>query len=359
MTAGEGVPISCPSGPKMPDTLENQDAFPEPSIPAVHALHLAEVVARFDVTKAHLFADLDLSEENLADPNGRLSIGMVERLVERARILTGEPGLGFHVGLQMRISAHGALGFAAMTSGTVREALEVITRFAPTRTNALAVHSQVDGAVASLVLEERASLGTARDVIVFALLTGIAQLAHALTGQKLAGSMDVAFAEPDYFQRFEPMIPGVMRFSQPSHRLVFDASILDLPLAMHDPAARNLAREQCERELDALGRQGQLVSRVRALLPRADGGFRSLDEIARAIHVSSRTLKRQLAARGTSYSDLLEEQRRERATLLVRRGELTVDEVARRLGYSDSANFIRAFRRWTGMTPKAFRGSST
>lgn len=325
----------------------------------MHALHLAEVVARFQISPEELFAELGLSEEALAEPDGRLAIPVVERLLDRACALTGEPGLGFYLGLKMRISAHGSLGFAAMTSGTVREAIEVAVRFAPTRTNALSVQLHVDGNTASLVLEERASLGRAREAIVFALLTGIAQLGTTLTGRPLSGSLEFAFPEPDYFRRFEPILPGPMRFSQPSHRVVFEASILDWPLTLHDPAARKLAREQCERELDALGERGQLVSRVRTLLPRKERGYRSLEEVAKAIHVSPRTLKRQLAAHETSYSEILDELRRERATLLVRAGELSMDEIAYRLGYSDAANFIRAFRRWTGMTPKAFRDAPT
>lgn len=309
------------------------------------------------VSPGDLFAGLGLSEEALADPNGKLAIPIVEKLVARACALSGEPGIGFYLGLKMRISAHGSLGFAAMTSGTVREALEVAVRFAPTRTNALGVHLLVDDATASLVLEEKADLGIAREAIVFALLTGIAQLGNTLTGRELTGSMDFAFPEPDYVRRFQPLFSAPMRFEQPSHRLIFDGAILDCPISLHDPAARKLAREQCERELDALGETGQLVSRVRTLLPK-EKGFRSLEEVAKAVHVSARTLKRQLALHGTSFSALLDEQRRERATLLVRAGELTVDEIADRVGYSDAANFVRAFRRWTGATPKAFRGAS-
>jgi AraC-like DNA-binding protein len=68
-----------------------------------------------------------------------------------------------------------------------------------------------------------------------------------------------------------------------------------------------------------------------------------------------RTLKRRLADQGTSFSALLDEVRRDRATLLLRAGELSVDEIGARLGYSDPANFARAFRRWTGSSPRAFR----
>src|SRR4051794_37519122 len=88
----------------------------ERSIPAVHALHLAELAGRWGVTADLLFAGLELDVAMLSDPKRRLSITTVEALVTRAKALTGEPGLGFHLGLQMRISAHGYLGFAAMAA---------------------------------------------------------------------------------------------------------------------------------------------------------------------------------------------------------------------------------------------------
>ncbi len=76
------------------------------------------------------------------------------------------------------------------------------------------------------------------------------------------------------------------------------------------------------------------------------------------MHVSERTLKRKLAADATTYSQLVAEERRALATRLLRSDELSIDEVAARLGYSDATNFTRAFRRWTGMTPRAFRRGS-
>ena len=276
----------------------------ERSFPAVHALHLADVVERFQVPRTELFEGLGLTEQELLEPERRLSVAMLEKLVVRARALTGEPGLGFHLGTTMRISGHGYLGFAAMTSGTVREALATVVRFAPTRTDALMLQTHVEGSTASLLLEERAPLGTARDVVVIALLTGIARLGNLLTGRELAGVVELAFPEPDYVRRLEHMSTGPMRFDQPSNRLLFDASILDLPITTHDPVAQKLAYEQCERELDVMSHPGRIVFRVRELLPEEGGGFRSLDEVARKLGVSPRTLKRKLAEAGTSFSAL-------------------------------------------------------
>jgi AraC-like DNA-binding protein len=321
------------------------------TLPAVHALHLVEVLARWQVTPAELLAPLGLDAEKLADPRARLSIATVEKLVQRAQALTGEPALGIYLGLSMRASVHGYLGFAAMTAATVRDAIELAARFTPTRTSALALHLCVDGDMASLVLEERAPLGSAREMIVFSLLVGIWQMGRALTGRELSGSADVAFPEPPWFQRFSGAV-GV-RFDQPVNQLVFATSTLSLPLMMADAAALRLAREQCERELDALGAGETMTARVRRLLPKEGGGFRGLEEVARLLHVSTRTLKRRLADERISFSQLLDDERRDHALLLVRAHSL--DEVAARLGYSDLANFTRAFRRWTGKTPGAYR----
>jgi AraC-like DNA-binding protein len=325
------------------------------SLPAVHALHLAELLERWGVTHDELFAELDSSEEALADPELRLPIATIEALIERAHRLSGEPGLGVYLGMQMRISAHGLLGFAAMTSATVRDAIEIAARFAPLRTTAIGIRLEVDGDTASVVLDEHAPLGAARETIIVALLVGIWQIGRAVTGRELSGSAELAFPEPSYFARFSRVTPGTIRFSQPTNRLVFDASMLDLPLTMADPAALRLAKEQCEEELDALGYAGRVTARVRSLIPKREGGVRTLDEVVSEMHMSSRTLKRRLAEEGSTFSELLEGYRRDRAMLLLRSRERSVEDVADELGYADPANFTRAFRRWTGLTPRAFR----
>ncbi|HEX8953322.1 MAG TPA: helix-turn-helix transcriptional regulator, partial [Polyangia bacterium] len=165
--------------------------------------------------------------------------------------------------------------------------------------------------------------------------------------------------EPAYFARFRGLAPGTMRFGRRQHRLVFDADTLELPFATADPAALVLTREQCERELDALGFAGPFRERVAALALRGGGGARSVEEVAAQLRVSSRTLKRRLAELGTSYSAILDRERKRRALALLRTTTLTMDEVAERLGYSDVANFGRAFRRWTGSSPAATRRRAT
>jgi AraC-like DNA-binding protein len=332
----------------------------EPAVfPAIQAMQLIELVGRWNVSPEDLLAPVGLSKEDVSDPAGRLPLPVVEKLISRARALTGEPGLGFYLGLQMRVSSLGYVGFAAMTSATIRDAIEIGVRYTPTRTTALGLRLHTDGPMASIVIEELADLGSARDVILLWLMVGISQIGEMLTGKRLGGTVDVAAPEPSYFARFSDVVAGRVRFNQPMHQLVFDAATLDLPLVLRDPAALQLARQQCERELNALGFSQSLSAGVRRVLLAEDRGFRALEEVARRLGVSTRTLKRKLAGEGTSFSQILDEERRERALLLVHSPELSLEQVAERVGYTDLANFTRAFRRWTGTTPAAFRRSQS
>jgi AraC-like DNA-binding protein len=327
----------------------------EPSLPAVHALHLAELLDGWGVPPARLFAGTGITEAALSAPGARLPLSVMGRLTERARTLSGEPGLGMHLGLKMRISAHGELGVAAMTASTIREALDVAVQFTPLRTTAIALRVREEGDTAALVVEERVSLEPVRDVFMFTLLIGIWQIGNALTGRELQGDADLTFPEPPYFQRFADFTPGRVRFGRPANQLVFPKETLELPLLMADPASQRVAREQCVKALEALGHTGHLLTRVRALIPRREGGTHELAEVAAKVGMSERTLKRRLAEHETSFSQLVDEHRRDTAMLLLSSDDLPIEAIADRVGYSDAANFTRAFRRWTGVSPRAFR----
>jgi AraC-like DNA-binding protein len=299
-----------------------------------------------------------LRREDLSDPDASVPIPTVISIAEHARVLTREPALGMYLGFQMAVSAHGFLGFAVMSAATLGEALELAVRYAPTRTTALRLHLEVAGRTAALIVDECTDLGSARDVILLTALVGIWQIGNALLGREVTDStVHVTFAEPAYYSRFRNIAPRV-RFGQPTNRLVFDASLLHAPLVSADDTSLGLAREQCERLLGCIRSSSPFIDRARGLVLRSGGGLRSLEEIAALVRMSSRTLRRRLAQEGGSYSTLLDEERHARALIWMRSPELSVKDVAQRLGYSNVANLTRAFKRWTGQTPSAFRGEA-
>lgn len=326
------------------------------SLPAIYMYYLAQLVPRWKVQPAAIVEGTGLAVADLAEPGASLPIDQIIEVVERARALAGEPALGFFLGMQMKISWHGYLGFAAMSAPTIGAALELGTRFAPTRTSALGLRLERPAPDRSdpvaLVIEERAPLGEARDAILIALVVGLWQVGNAMTGRNLTGSVDFAFPQPSYFGPFAAGLAATVRFDRPDNRMMFAAEVLDLPLAMADPGALELARRECERELDEVTGASGVVGQVRELIAGAVG--RTIDDVARELGMSARTLKRRLAEYDTSYTTLVTEARRSLATRLLATDE-SIERIADRVGYADAQSFARAFRRWTGMAPTDYR----
>jgi AraC-like DNA-binding protein len=321
-------------------------------LPGAYIKDFVELVGRWKIAPDALLAGLPIDYAKLSEPTTKVPLRVCEAILGRAIELTREPALAVHVGTQMRLSTHGFLGFAAMTASTAREALDLAVRFASTRTSALGLALYVEGKTASLVIEERTPLSPLiREFVVIALFVGVWQLGQALTGAPIDGVAECAFAAPDYVGKLPTA--GRVRFDCPAHRLVFPSSVLDLPLRSADAVATRLAREQCERELAEVV-DASLPGRIRALLAEADG-TRSLEDVAKQLRISPRTIKRKLAERGTTFSEIRDDLRRQRALLLLDNRELSIGDVAARLGYSELPNFTRAFRKWTGKTPLAYR----
>jgi AraC-like DNA-binding protein len=324
------------------------------TVPLYLVSQLVELVGRWHIPGEELLSETGLTRQALQDPFGRFPVPKMCNLLERARHLTGEPGLGYYDGLQKRASAYGTLGFAALSASSVREALEIAVKFAPVFSTALSLDLRVEGDRATLRLEQNADLGGARDVVIISMMLGMQTMFGGLTGRPQDGSADLAIAEPPYQSRFAHLVPK-WRFGQPANRLVLDAATLDCPIVTADATGLQVAQALCERALDDLGFDAGLIDRVRRLLARDEGGFRTLDEVAARIRVSERTLKRRLAANGVSFSTLAERERCEQAMILLRSFRLSIAEVADRLDYATASTFVRAFHRWTGTTPAAYR----
>ena len=330
----------------------------EHTMPGAYVLYSVELVKRWRVTADALLAGSGLDLDALSDPRTRVAIPTIVGILERARALTGERAYGFWLGVQMRVSAHGYVGTAARSAPTMREAIALSIRFMPVVTTALSMRLEVTGDDAALIVDEYADFGRERDTVLLAALIGMSQIGLALSGRDPVGYADLALPEPDYHAELLA-IGARIRFNQPANRLLFDASMLDVPYAMADPVALQLALYECERLLDSSKAEAPTTARVRSLVTHVRGKDLSLEHFAQALGVSTRTLKRQLAAEGSTFSALVDEERRARATFLLESPAVSLKDVADRLGYANLANFTRAFLRWTGQTPTAYRGNLT
>jgi AraC-like DNA-binding protein len=348
------IVIRCAVTPLPGESGELEDAR-TPAVPAIYAAQLLQLVARWHIAPRELLSGSELSAAELEQSQARISPVALWELIERALSLTNEPGLGFYYGLQLKLSSHGSVGFAAMTSATLRESLHIAERFLSLRAPFLSLRLVEEGDSAALELSSLYAAETQLMFVTEALFTALIQMARSVLGRSLQGSFELSYTQPKYFADFAHLWPGPVQFASAHNRIRFARGLLDESLQMADPVAARQALSECERELSALLDNRSLVASVRLQLSSRERGYPSLTELSRQRHVSERTLKRRLAEQGTSYQKLVDGLRRERALSLLENEAHSVDQVAALLGYSDAANFNRAFRRWLGESPSSWR----
>ncbi|MDI1301760.1 MAG: AraC family transcriptional regulator [bacterium] len=327
----------------------------QPAIPITYARQLVELCARWHVAPAELMAETALARLDLSSTEARLSPLEFNLLVARAIRLTGEPALGYHFGLHIKLSAHGFLGYAVMTSATLGEALQLTGKFFTTRSGALRFSHFIEGETAVVQIDSTVDIAPPFAFPYESLLVGFCHAGAYITGESsLEAEIWIDYPEPAYYAACARLLPCPIRYGKPVNQLRFPAALLQRPLLMADATASQMALEQCERELEALSSQ-PLVSRVRALLSDDLSAMPDLETVAGRCCMSARSLKRKLAEHGVSFSELVADIRRDEARVLLAEGRLSIEQIAGRLGYRDPANFTRAFKGWTGETPRQYR----
>ncbi|MFT3921311.1 MAG: AraC family transcriptional regulator [Myxococcales bacterium] len=325
------------------------------SIPSVYPAQLVLLSARFGVEAEHLLEGTGIERAVLELNDGRITPVSSIALTRRALELTGEPGLGFYYGLQLKLSSHGAVGMLAMTSATLRDAMQVLTRFAALRSPNLRFLHYDEGEHAVLELIDAQPEPALRIFVVEFMFTALSQMARTLLGRPITGSVELAYPEPAYFPRFAHLWPGPARFDQTRHRMLLPRARLDDALQMADSVTAKQIEKECEEELSRCVQPDSFLSDLRRMVLAHPDQFPSLERMAAQRHVSERTLKRQLQAHGTTYRQVVDELKRERAIVLLSNPKLGAQQVGQALGYADPANFHRAFRRWFGVSPDAWR----
>jgi AraC-like DNA-binding protein len=328
------------------------------SITAAYPRFLMALVEERGGDAERVLALAGLDSAYLQREDARVSALQYAAMVLASMDACGDQGLGYALAMRTPPTAHGPLGFAMMCSPTLGDALALGLKYMNLLQNGAALTFWQDGAWVCL----RADLAlTGAPLPVYryfteALMAGIARLAAWLLGTERVGAGELWFdyAEPAYFAGYAGRLPPV-RYDAPHVQLRIPAELLRHKLPLADEVACQRALAQCERESALLASGAvNLAARVRESLHARTGRYPNAEEMAGRLHLSVRTFKRRLAEQGTSFRALLEEVQRIDAIELLSRRHVPLARIAEELGYADPANFTRAFKRWTGMTPSAF-----
>ena len=326
-----------------------------PSALAVTATPLKEALADYGVDFATLARRAGLDPGLLATPNARYPAARVRQLWELAAAATSDPLLGFRVGNRMRPGVFHALGLGILSSTSLLDALKRIERYSHVvSTNGRLVVIERDGHVGLETRPEHLTVMPTTD-LVDAVVVGLCRLLEQCAGPA-AIPAKVVFMRPRTAPAaaYREILRCPVDFGGPHIAILFDAALAAEPVLSGNAELAAEADRLSQRYLDELA-PDPTVELVRALLLKSiPSGEFDQDRIARSLNQSTSTLQRRLRSSGTSFRDLLDATRRDMAIDYLRQGRYSLADVAFLLGFTDQANFTRAFRRWTGKTPRAF-----
>jgi len=332
-----------------------------PTIASGAIRKLISTLGEVGVDTGSVLAEVGLDDAAVADKDARIPIEKLHRLWDTA-LRTVPRADGAVLGAERYSPGdYGLVGFVAMNSATLGEAVRHVVRYVGLWTDDPGVELHDDGTLAvayRAAFADSPGLRVATEAAPAELLNG----ARVLT-QKRITPREVRFSHraPRDVSAHESFFGCPVRFGARDIALVFHPRDLALPLPKAD---EQLGAYLLTVANDALARRkGQELSpldRIRQLIAQElQKGVPTLAAIARRTATSERTLRRRLEENGTSFRALLDETRAELARGYVRNRSLPLSEVAFLLGFSEPSAFHRAFRRWTDSTPAAWRARET
>lgn len=272
---------------------------------------------------------------------------------------TGEPGLGLKLGYQRSLATYDQLAFLMLSCSTFREANTTGLKYQnyPGRFSGhsiITTFSEIDGQGCYQVnLNE--DLGPLRLLAVEELLANIMATARWVLGQPLPVTrLRCDYPAPKHASEYRAIFNCEPQFDTPVIQLFFDATVLDAPMPNASPQSARLYEAMCaEHSIRRMG--GNMAWRVWPLIVKDPANPPNADQAAAQLCCSPRTLRRKLQSEGWQYQQIIDRVREIHARRGLSDPTLSVTQLAFQLGYCDHSGFLKAFRKWTGITPREFR----
>jgi AraC-like DNA-binding protein len=290
----------------------------------------------------------------------RISAGLMDSVCMNALALSRDQQFGLRLGSHINISSQGIFGYALMTSATVGDALKLLIRYSRAILPSIQIEvRQHDGRVDVLVEATHLPLELER-FYCEVLFAAIIHNGSLLIGDRaVVATLELDYLAPNEAEQYWQLFGPDVQFSGQRCALSFDEASLGIAITTANPVAQDIFRRECDR-LSALdSRYGRVSERVQQVLLQSGSEFPTAAAVALQLHMSESTLQRRLAQEGCRYQQLLDQVRYRLAKEYLVGTTLPVAEIACLLGFSDTTNFRRAFKRWSDTTPSDFRTAAT
>jgi AraC-like DNA-binding protein len=332
----------------------DEKIYPVAKLAAVVDALVAEGIAL-----AEALGGVAISKSDLSSPQTRVSLNQIIECYRNASRLSRNSSFAYSTGQRFHVSTYGMYGFAILSSVDFRQTMRFAVNYhrlaSPTAeiafkeqdgrgkwTIAPVAHPRIDAALYRFLVELQfgSHMSLHRDI---------------MGPSFVARELHVTYGPPEGTNTYPATFGCEVRFGQRENQLLFDAGWLDgTPLLGNEISYSTLAK-LCDELLKELKLHVGLAGKIREMLLVNLAQPTRFNALAKHLAMTPRTLRRKLQDENTSYRDLIDELRMHVAIKYLRDTQLTIDDIADSLGFSEAANFRHAFRRWTERAPQDFR----
>jgi AraC-like DNA-binding protein len=304
-----------------------------------------------------LLRRVGLTPEVIADPEERLSVRSQITLLEQAAVALTDDYLGFTLARDFDPRDLGLLYYVVASSQTLGDALKRVARYSHITNEALVVQYREGNSLIISLSYSGVPRHLDRHQIEFCMFAAL-RLCRMLTGSNLVPQhFCISHHRSGPNSELKRFVGTAVEFGAATDEFALDANAHELPLIHADPYLNNLLLKYCEAAVT--GRRdnvSQLRTRVEdlisSLLPH---GRVAVDDVARSLGMSKRTLTRKLADEGLNFTEILQQLRRDLAVRYLDDRKLHVSKIAWLLGFNEVSAFTHTFKRWTGKTRSQMR----
>ena len=343
----------------MPPPLFSFTALPPPGLPAVTPIAFVQAIVlayeRRGMSPANALAQAQIATAALRTPASRITAWQMERISGLAMQELDDEALGWF-SRRLPWGSYGMLARASLSAPSLGVALKRWCRHHGLITGDISLSLSVAGDTATLSITEQQGLGALREFCLVSVLRNILGVACWLIDSRipLLGAQ-LPFPAPPHRDVYAVLFSGPTAFDSAPASICFDARYLCLPLRRDERALQQMLERALPLTVLPYRRDRLLVQRVRQALTAHPAQTHSAEALGALLHVSPRTLHRQLKEEGASLQALKDEVRRARALELLLRTSRPIKQVAEAAGFRNEKSFMRAFKNWTGQSPAQFR----
>lgn len=321
---------------------------------------IARFVADEGGSVAHVLHGTGLDLTGLDDGEDDIALAQLLQGYRNANRMAGDRPWALQIGRQLGLTDYGFYGYALMCSPTLRKALEFSIKYhrlaAPTVTMSLA--SEIKDGLCELRVEDRLHEPEIYRFNIELQIGLIFSLLRDVIGQDFRlERVTTRFAEPPYLDALRSIMECPVFCGSEQNALYFDAGLLDQPLRRANLTTWKATRTACDELLEGVTSKTPITQAVYETLIRDTRQFAASEDVASALNLSERTLRRRLGEEGTTFRAIKGEVLSKLGVEFILTTEMTAEEVSERLGFSDPSNFCKSFKSWTGYTITEFRKS--